>query len=170
MRSNRSRIFSGLFRKLSGPPGSVVLSYRNGRGFEHSTPFSRSSERHLRLLTGKTGVVILHSSLESVSVYGIFRYIFFFVSIFELLHNSISLPRVIDRFIPHLFSFFFSFSLMGSNLIGRERGVCALAMMGAGSWELGRSRIERDWIGIGRLGRNWETQNFGPRRRQGEFR
>jgi len=62
---------------------------------------------------------------------------------------------------------------MGSNLIGRERGVCALAMMGAGSWELGAGReLELNGIGlgIGRLGRNWETQNFGPRWRQGEFR
>ena len=68
------------------------------------------------------------------------------VSIFGLLHDPISLPRVIDRFIPHLFSFFFS--LMGSNLIGRERGVCALAMMGAGSWGIG---IERDWF------ENWQV-------------
>ena len=43
----------------------------------------------------------------------------------------------------------------------------------AGSWELGAGReLELNGIGlgIGRLGRNWETQNFGPRWRQGEFR
>jgi len=52
---------------------------------------------------------------------------------------------------------------MESNLIGRKHGVCALTMMGAGSWE--RVEIEGDWIWNWRVGqelRFWETLNLGP--------
>lgn len=150
-RSNRSRIFSGLFRKFSGPPGSVVLSYRNGRGFEYSTPFSRISERHLRLLTGKTGVVIRCSFHWKAFQFTAFLGTFFssspcrYLDCFTTLYLYPASP--IDLFLTFLA--IFSFSLMGSNLIGRERGVCALAMIGAGSWE--GVGIEWDWIG------NWQV-------------